>query len=69
MFYNLSNIDIFTDIYTAGKINIQQVINFLIQHIYKCAADMKFSPDVDKNSSNLLMQGNQTIDVHQFSHV
>ncbi len=50
---------IYIYIYIAGKISIEHVTTFLNKYISKGAVDMKFSPDVGNNPSNLYIQRKQ----------
>ncbi len=45
--------------HTAGKISIEHVTIFLSKYISKGAVDLKFSPDVGNNPSNLYIQTKQ----------
>ncbi len=55
--------------YTAGKISIECITNFLRKYIYEGAVDMKFSPDAGNNPSNPYIQRKQNKYVQKFSYV
>ncbi len=43
-------------IYTVGKKSIEHITIFLSKYISKDAVDLKFSPDVGNNPSNVYIQ-------------